>query len=268
MTETKVKYGFIKDEIKKEDYVFGSWQVPFEVLRPFGDWTNDMPVKEFQNLNNVEPYACVVFTILNCVETLIKVKYGLDRNYSDRFLAVVVNTKGVGCSPQRACEFLRKVGVVPQELWAFDQTVTSEEKFFEPLPAKLYELAQEFNKEWDFKHDYVNNDAGSISKALASSPLLISVPAWHLNKNNLYYRPEGKRDNHATTLFLERPGVFRRVFDSYDYPAIKDIDWDCKPEVIKRFWISKKGEYNAKYVKSNWCKKITKSLWGLLTNKR
>lgn len=263
-----MKYGFIKDSIKSEDYVLGGGQVPFEVLRPFGDWTNDMPVKEFQNLNNVEPYACVIFTILNCVETLINVKYGIERNYSDRFLASVVNTRGVGCSPQRACEFLRKVGVVPQDLWKFDETIDTEDKFFEPLPAKLYELAQEFNKEWDFKHEYVPNNPEAISHALTSSPLLISVPAWYKAQNDLYYRPDGIHDNHATTLFCERPGAFRRVFDSYDHPYIKDITWDCIPEVVKRFSITRKSEYYTDYKKGNWLTQIIKSLWGFITNKK
>src|SRR3990167_2056817 len=97
----KKKYGLLFEKPKKEDYVFGAFSlVPFEILEPDGDWSASLPDKEFQNLHNVEPYACVVFTILNCVEILIYRKYGLRRNYSDRFLATVVGTRGKGATPQ------------------------------------------------------------------------------------------------------------------------------------------------------------------------
>lgn len=234
------KYGLLKEQKKPEDYVFGGGQINFETIRIDGDWTNDLPVKEFQNINNIEPYACVIFTLLNCIETLIYAKYGETRNYSDRFIAEGVNTRGKGCSPQQACEFLRKIGVPPQDIWPYDGSIKTEDQFFEEPNPEIYRIASEFNDEWDFKHEYVPSTPECISKALMSSPLLISVPAWHERSDGLFYRPEGTSDNHATTLFYERPGTFRRIFDSYDSPAIKDIDWSCMPEVIKRFWIERK----------------------------
>ena len=232
-------YGLKFDEIKKEDYIFGGGQVPKEILQPDGDWSSFLPAKEFQNLNGVEPYACVTFTLLNCVETLIKRKYGLDRNYSDRFLAAISGTKEGGNSPQTVCEFLRKIGVVSQETWPFGPEITTFEAFYSPIPPKLQALASEFNAEWDFLHDYVPTGHKDITEALKCSPLLISVSAWYEN-NGIYYRPEGMQDNHATTMFYERNGEFRRVFDSYDNPHIKDVAWANIPMVVKRFWVQKK----------------------------
>ena len=53
-------------------------------------------------------------------------------------------------------------------------------------------------------------------------------------------------DNHATTMFYERKGSFRRVFDSYadqkDDPAIKDVEWNAIPMAVKRFRIKKRTE--------------------------
>lgn len=71
----KPKYRLKIDEIKKEDYIFGSIlsPVPFEEINPSGDWTDDLPVRELQN-RGFETYACVVFTLLHCVEILIKKK--------------------------------------------------------------------------------------------------------------------------------------------------------------------------------------------------
>ena len=209
-------YGLRLDEVKDEDY--GSQKLgavlPFETLQEDGDWSSFLPVKEYQNLNSVEPYACVSFTLLNCVEILIKRQYGEERNYSDRFMAAVSGTKEGGNSPNVVCEFLRKIGVVPQELWPFDSSINTFEKFYAPIPPKLYELAHEFNREWEFKHEFVPSTHEAISQAIKCSPLLISVSAW-FEKDGIYYRPEGMTDNHATTMVYEREGDFRRVFDSY-----------------------------------------------------
>lgn len=239
-TKKEIKYGLKFDEPSPEHWVFGSSEIPYEVLQSDGDWSNSLVVKERQDLNNVEPYACVVFTTLNCIEILIKRKYGIERNYSDRFLATVVNTRGKGCTPQECCEFLRKIGVVPQDIYPFDETINTEDKFFAQIPSPLFEIAKEFNEEWDFKHEFVTPDSESITTALKSSPLLMSFYAWRLGSNGLYFRPEGATDNHAITLIYQRENEFRRIFDSYDTPFIKDLEWKDTPSVVKRFWIKKK----------------------------
>ena len=231
-------YGLKFDIQKPEDYVFGA-NLPMEEINPSGDWSEFLPVKEFQNLNNIETYACVTFTILNCIQILIKKQYGIEKNYSERFLAAVSGTKEGGNSPQVVAEFLRKIGVVPQELWPFDVEINTFEKFYSSVSPKLYELAKEFNNEWEFKHEYVPTNHEAISKALKCSPLLISVPAW-FERDGKYYRPEGFTDNHATTMIKERKEGFSRVFDSYDSPHIKDIEWGVLPMVVKRFYIKKK----------------------------
>ena len=236
MKKQQHKYRLKISKPKKEDYTLGGFSlVPKEVLQKDRDWTAYLPIKEFQDINNIEPYACVAFTVLNCVEILIKRKYGEDVNYSDRFLAAVSGTKEGGNSPQTVCEFLRKVGVVPQELWPFNKSIDSFKKFYTPLPPKLYELAKEFNEKWDFKHEYV--DGKDIDDALLYSPLLISVYAW-IKEGSLYVKPRGKKDNHATT-YVRRTVDSRVVFDSYD-ADLKDVDLNALPMVAKRFWIKKK----------------------------
>lgn len=233
-----MKYGLILKPIEEGELVFGFGGVPSEILQENGDWTDFLPVKELQNLNNVEPYACVIFTILNCVENLIFKKYGLKRNYSDRFLAAMVGTKGKGCDPHTACEFLREIGVPPQEIWPFDETINTEEKFFEKPNPKIHRIAREFLDEFEFKHDHVPNSLVSMKQALKTSPLLISVSAWHQDEKGMYYDPEGMPNNHATTLFHITDG-YKEVFDTYDN-YIKKLKLEDKPSVVKRFYIRKK----------------------------
>jgi hypothetical protein len=241
MTTEYKNYGLIIKQKDPTGYVLGSGQMPYEILQADGDWQNYLPEKEIQFTNGVEPFACVSYTILNCVEMLIKRKYGITRNYSDRFLAAISGTNNFrGNDPHAVCEFLRKIGVVPEEMYPFD--ATSFDDYYKPIPQALVDLANDFNKEWDFKHEYVPEVHEEITKALKSSPLLVAVPAWFRNAEGLYYRPGTMPDNHATTLIYERIGAFRRVFDSYENPHLKDIEWNTVPMVIKRFHIEKKEQ--------------------------
>ncbi len=236
-----INYGFILDELDERDFVFGS-ALPFEELQPDGDWTEFLPQREYQNLHGVEPYACVAFTILNCVEILIYRKYGIKRNYSDRFLAAISGTKTGGNSPRVVAKALQKKGVPLQDVWPFNQDINTFEKYYETLPQEVKDIAKEFFNEWDFRYEKV--PFSLISKALKCSPLLFSVYAWIRNGKGLYYKPEGARDIHATTHFKEEDGVYRRMFDSYadgeGDPAVKDYDWNSKPEAVMRFWIGKR----------------------------
>src|SRR3990167_3179934 len=236
----KRSYGFI-NEPKDTDFIFGAGKIPEEVLVADGNWEPFLPVREFQAPYQFETYACVTFTLLTCLEAQIKRRYGVEENFSDRFLAIVSGTKSPGNSPQAVCEFLRKIGVVSQDLWPYDSSINSWEKWSEKIPPKLYELAREFNEKWDFRYEQVPSNPEAISKALTMSMLMVSVPAWN-RRGDKYYRPKGMRDNHATSLFQERIGEFRRVFDSYDSPHIKDVEWEAMPEFVQRYWIKKKEE--------------------------
>src|SRR3990167_10083955 len=119
------RYGLKLDVFKPDDYVFGASPVPYEEINPSGDWSDYLPTRERQNLHNIETYACVTFTTLNAIEILIRKQYGLERNYSDRFLAMVSGTKEGGNTPNTVAEFLRKVGVVGEEVWPFSPDINT-----------------------------------------------------------------------------------------------------------------------------------------------
>src|SRR3990167_2500845 len=222
-----------------------------EEINPSGDWSDYLPVRERQNLNGIETYACVTFTTLSCIEILIRQQYGLERNYSDRFLAMVSGTKEGGNTPNTVAEFLRKVGVVGEEVWPFSPDINTFENFYGPIPPKLYELAKEFNDEWDFKHENVPSDNEAIAKALKCSPLGLSVAAWS-QRDGMYFQPQGMPDNHFTTLITVRPNGYKRVFDSYadgeGDPFLKDYEWNTTHMAIKRFYIKKKARANPETV--------------------
>lgn len=234
------KYGLIFDKPSPEHYVFGSSSLPFEILQSDGDWQPYLPTKEYQNKQGTESYACVVFTLLNCIEILIKRKYGLERNYAEAFLAELAHTReNRGSSPQDVCEMLRKIGVPEEKDFPFDEWLLNNSK----ITDALYQTALKITEEFEIGHEFVVPKHESITLALTSSPLMISVYAWERGENGLYYRPEGTSDTHATTLVYQRIGAFRRVFDTYPDSGgdvLKDYDWNSMPMIVKRFNIERK----------------------------
>lgn len=233
------KYQFHIDSPKETDYKFGAY-IPVEVLQPNGDWNDYLPEVEFQYRYGFEPSSCMSFSLLSCIEAYIFRKYGVRLNLADRFLAKVSGTKDGGNTMRSVADALRKVGVVPENFWPYTAEVNSFDKYYEDIPKDIMKIAEDFIEEWNFKYDFVPSDAKEITKALRSSPLVVSVPAW-FERNGRHYRPEGFVDTHATLLFYESEGVFRRIFDTYN-PHIKDLEWDLIPMQIMRIYVEKRGE--------------------------
>lgn len=237
---TTSSYGLKFDTPDPKHYVFGRSSLPFTVLQSDCDWQNSLPTKEFQSKLGKESYACVIFSILHCLQILIKRKYGLERNYAEAFLAELAHTReNQGSSPQDACDLLLKMGVPPESDFPFDDWLQNGAK----ITDAVYKIALEINKEFDIGHEFVELNNEAITLALTSSPLLISVFAWVKNDKGYYYRPEGASDIHATVLIYQRIGEFRRVFDTYPDSGgdvIKDYDWNSMPMIVKRFTVEKK----------------------------
>ena len=241
----EINHGYIPDTPKDKDFVFGASSIPFEILVPDCDWRYWRPVKEIQNVNNIEPYACVIFTILNAIEEIVYRKYGIKLNLCERFLAKVSGTKERrGNSPRNVADFLIKLGVPKEEVWPFANNITSSEEYYANIPDEVYELAKEFNKEFNFAYELVKKE--DIPKAMQCSPLGVDVAAWFKDENGIYYRPEGMRSGHFTLMdFYNEDMKKREVYDSYvdeNDTVVKELEWDMEHSVIMRFWVEKKKE--------------------------
>ena len=234
-------YGFKLDTPSEKDYVFGSF-LPYEELQPNGDWTPFLPKAEYQNTNDFEPYCCVTETILNCVEILIKQQYGEEVNYSDRFLASISGTKNGGNTPRTVADFLRILGVVPEDVYPFKAETFDE--FYQPIPEELKTLAKEFVDNWEFKYESVPTNM--IETALKSSPLGVSVYAW-VDKDGVFYNPN-QQDNHFTTLY--KIDDHQHFFDSYanDGSPLKLGDKNMAHSSIQRYYVKKR----IKPIETNW----------------
>ncbi|MBI4029169.1 MAG: hypothetical protein HY376_02285, partial [Candidatus Blackburnbacteria bacterium] len=107
-----MNYGLIESIPSPTDLLLGE-QSP-DVLSPARDFGQFLPVVEYQK-RNFETSACVTFSGLNSIETLLKVKYRLDFNFSDRFTAKMSKTiPGWGNTFVRVANSVRHDGVVDE----------------------------------------------------------------------------------------------------------------------------------------------------------
>ena len=213
---------------------------------PTGKWEPFLPIDEVQNLNGIEPYACTLFALLNCVETLIKFQYGEERNYSDRFLAKATDTdRKLGNDPHYVAEYLRKNGVVTQTDWSFDSFIDTFAKFYMPLPAVLRSVATKFIAEFALNHWYVPTDKASLKHALTFSPLAVSVYAWEQNDAGLYITPPGAMPTHCVMLYDFEEGQCWKIFDSYD-STHKKLEWNFPFAIAKRYKLTRQTDIKSR----------------------
>jgi len=236
------KYGFINDrDVDPNAYVYGGAQLPMVPLQPSGQWDEYLPQDEFQDLYGVEPYACATFGTLNCIETILRRQFTQVENYSDRYTAYITGTAAKrGNSPHVVAESIRDQGAVYEKDWPFTADISTFEKYYETPPSFLAALAERFDDEFDFGHEYLPTNASreQIKSALTLSPLGVSVYAWTQNDQGLYYKPQNARDNHWCMLYGYDSQGNWKVFDSYD-SSHKLLDSKFTFEVIKRYHLQR-----------------------------
>lgn len=249
----KISYGYIPDKQESHHYYFGSGQIGGQILQIDGQWDLYLPSDEFQNLG-WETYDCTAFGTTNALETLIKRKFGIDTNRSDRALGNMAGTGEAGNSPHTVAETLRKQGTVDETTWPFGGNNIEEYYSPKPLPDNVLKEAKEWLAQYSFNHDWVFQQGTDletkkvlIKKALQYSPLGVSVFAWYQN-NGLYIRPGGALDNHWVCAYgYVDEGL--KIFDSYDQ-SHKLVDWDNIGSA-KRYSIEKKSS-------------VSKSWWDII----
>jgi len=240
-------YGYIEPEIKEQDYVLGSeLSAPFEITKTDGDWTSYIPEGEPQKRGSLETNSCTNFAWLNMVETFLNFKYKDNRNFSERFLAIVSEQKRRGNDPHKVAEAIRKIGLVEEYKLPFNENMHWD-TYFNPNPMTRYYLkdAKKWLNKYGFKHEYIfrkeiplKHKQDLLLQALQRSPVGVSVYAW-LEENDLYIKPEGEQDTHFTVLVGAKNGEYWIVYDSYpeDGSYLKKLAWDYDFGLAKGFYI-------------------------------
>jgi len=232
------------DERKPEDWVMGAATgITGKPLVEDGNWIPYCPPGEVQKNSYFDSYNCTGFAYTNRVEILWKRVFGLFRNFSDRALGILANTRPPGNSPQAVAEAARHGGLLDEHLLPFDESVKSVEQFYSPSPltSLLARSALAFLKLCSPKHDYVPTNSASLKEALKFSPLMVTATAWYRDARGLYYFPPGMPPNHDTSLVnIESDGTYV-VFDSYPDETgsyFKRLRPDCQFQQAKRYWLA------------------------------
>ena len=219
-----------------------------EVLKPDRDWRDYIPKFEHQYLNGVESMSCVTYGSLAAIETLLEDQFGLeDEDFSDRFTSKLAGTTRTGNNPHKVAETIRKYGVIPEEYWPFDKSITTWEKYFASIPSDLKVFGRSWLKKWKFGHEWVITPSTDFEDkpdllwdALQYSPVGVSVFGW-AHEDGVYYK-NGLRDNHWCLLVYMDKNYYY-VLDTYE-PFIKRLDRKYDFGFAKRYSLSRKESVN------------------------
>lgn len=239
----EINNGFIKDEIKISDYVFGAGNIDGNILRPDGDWRDYCPKYELQRQNGLETMNCATFHTLNPIEIIFEEQYGiLDSDFSERYTGTLAETSRAGNSPHKVAEAIRKRGLVPEEMLPFSSEINTWEEYYAPIDSRLLKEGKQWLTEWDFGHDWVFLDHMTLGEkherlknALKYSPLGVSVHAW-VSEDDVYFK-QGEADNHWCTL-VYADDEYWYVFDTYE-PFLKKLRKDYDFGIAKRYTINR-----------------------------
>lgn len=178
------------------NWVAGSSPLQYEVRNPSGNWIPSLPTTERQSNRRTDTMACVSYSLINAIETQLQHLYGVDVNFSDRWLAKMSNTQINGNYLYIVAETVRKFGLVPQESWPEppDYTWSS---YYAPIPSHIQDKGLEFLENWTINWEWVDVTKDNLLKHLKQSPLQLVRPG------------------HAVMEFYQENDVIQ-YFDTYD----------------------------------------------------
>lgn len=226
MKTTFIEDGYIEDVIAPDHY-YGC-VIRKDVVQQDRDWRPYLGAGERQSTPTVETYNCTAFATHNAQEAYMKRVYGIDVNWSDRYLGARAGTGTGGNSPHTVAEVQRKyAGCIPEGAFAFGDNIQSIDDYYSGILWAHKLLGARHVLRWDMQHEWVLNGNETnwqdiLYDALLFSPVGIAVQAW-TEDGGTYVRTGS--DTHWTTLVGARKGRYLVVADSYE-PFIKKLDWN------------------------------------------
>lgn len=280
----EVKQSFISPGIITPDqHIFGSGKVQGVVLRRDGQWP--LSVGEKQSRNGLDTFACVTFALINSVVSIIKELFGIDVNYSERFVATGSGTdpaKG-GNDPQKVAEWARHNGFVDEAVLPFDSSVKTLADYYADLMGETLKKGKEWLKNYTLRHDWLSEGnlitIDNLKAGLTYCPPAIALYAWAFDEERkVYVRPEHAKDIHMVELRGYVDGKYWIIKDSYpedneeiiqenmaefNLPRekaafIKKLDWNYPLYFAKRYVITKAIQKKSLWT---WLQELIKELF-------
>lgn len=215
-------YGLLLNEPRPKDFRFGAFTVlPKDVLVDDGNWSAYLPVYEAQLLPKFDTMACVTFSALNCLETLIKRKYNREENFSDRFTATMSGTTREGNFVYKVADSIRNDGVVSEMDWPTLSGFTFDD-YYSLITPEIKETGQQSKEKYNFAYEYVEKK--DFIELLRYSPLQVGIKAYGVTVDGVYQKIDGSA-NHMVTLYQAKENEHWLIYDHYD-KAFKPLAWD------------------------------------------
>jgi len=199
-----------------------------------------------------ETHNCTGFGATTQVEVQEKRLYGVERNYSDRWVAIIAGTKHKkGNNPHTVYEAIRKYGLIPEDMLPFSKAIDTPEEYFSFKGAdedECYAEGRKWLETYEFKHEWLwgatrpANYLDVIREAQQTCSLGLGVSAWE--KVNGEYVSTGKTNNHWT-LGVNFVDGREQVFDTYmsGDTNLKILAKDHNIRYAKRIYLNRKTPY-------------------------
>lgn len=226
--------GKLPDYIKDTDLPLLGADLP--VVMQDGQWTDVLVEFESQKQRGVDPYSCVSYSALTCLEMYAKVR-NIDINKADKYTAVMSGTiPYVGNSFRKVAESIKRDWAVDEEVYPYNDT--SVESYYKPVPQAIIDIALKDKPNWRYHYRYpttahaLGQDNRTreevIMDALRYTPLQISIKYPTQKPVRGVYQAE-HGENHGVVLVGYIKGKEWIIFDSYDplgTNGIKRLAWD------------------------------------------
>lgn len=247
LLHTEVPTNFVYPDIKPEHYRLGA--LPLKEINLSGDWRPFLPPEEDQNVRGIESSACYVEAQQHAIATIEEHQFGeLNNNYSSRFNALLSGGTPSGGDPLVGADSIRNDGLVTDSAMPFDTAITSWDDFHSwkgvsetsvRAEGKAYRSKKKLNNEIVFDRNVpLPQKQMLLRQALKASPVPLSVTAWYVN-NDIYYKPEGLRDNHLVeAVYIDSEG-YTYIRDTYS-PYLKKLDKNYNFDFAMRWEVQKR----------------------------
>jgi len=235
--------GYIHEELKGEDWIFGATGIVRKVLREDGQYDNYLPQSEKQQgRNGIDTLACTNFSLANVIEILCKVIWNILYNKNDSFNAV-----GSGTNPNRGNSMANAADSVRKNNGMINETDRplpldfTLQQFYAPHTLEQITKGKLWLNEYKMNYEAVQPTIYAMKEALKYSPLYVAGYAWYLKDG--YYRSYSTA-NHAFVIYGYVDGQYWKAFDTYE-PFEKKLAWDFKFAAVKTIFLQKGDpEYN------------------------
>ena len=249
MKNNLIGHGFVApSEILPEEYIFGAQKLPDTILVDNGNWRPYLPNGEWQHSRSkfFDTYGCTIYNTLQIIEILERFLYKEKNDYSERFVYIGTETRPPGNNPHVIADWMRKNGIVDEELLPFTEDIASLNDYAHPNPlpdnfvnkGKRWAENNDFGHEWVFTGNKTPQEKQELLKeGLRRSPIGVSVVAWK-ESGGMYYKEQGESDNHWTDL-IQYDGACPIILDSYE-PFIKRLAPNYDFGWAKRYHLERK----------------------------